>query len=289
MAISIPGGSRGGDSSQNAVAIGQVQDQLRRLQTRLNTQPNVASPVNGSFPNSASPGSISARYLQDGSIALSVGVGNGLGSEVTLQNNPASGSYVGPQSGTGVPTVGTNFPNAGQFGWYLRTSNSKWYWTLNSGGTLVFQDISTLAGSITDAQHGDFTGDPGTYHSFAQITGTLSAAQHGAQTVTTLHAVATATTAGFMSSTQAGNLTSAVAAISAIQSTGAGSFTINGTGHLTNGVQVVGARNTGWSRIGTFTSTKALTTNTSALTTTQLGDILYTIYTALVTHGLIGP
>lgn len=262
MAISIPG--RAGSGADVEELRKAIQQQLTALQTQLNSAPTLTSPVNGTFSNSPAAGSLNARTLSDGSIALSQYTAQGLGQEVVVASQPASAStYVPPQAHAGAPTAASNFPTAGNFGWYKNTTSGNWYFTLNFGGSLIFQDLSTFTGNINDSQHGSRSGG-------------------------TLHANATDSVAGFMSATDKTNFDAGVTLIGSITGSGAASTTLNATAFLVNGTQVVGARNTGWSVSGAHTTNKAATINSGVVSTTQLGDLLYTLLSTLISQGIIG-
>lgn len=271
MAVfSSPTSGGGDDPASLARTVKALVSTVQQYQTQNNSAPGYFSPQGGRIAGGVPPGSMNARSLSDGSIALSIASASGFGGEVVIGGQaPDSSNYLAPQTHSGAPTT-TQFPSSGNFGWYKNTTTGNWYFTLNSGGTIVFQAISTLSGSIT-------------------------AAQHGAQTDQTLHAVSTSTTNGFMTAAQFNTLAANTTNIASIQttvtditSTGTVSELLNGSQIQVNGTKVVGARSTGWTTGGTFTSTKALTINTATITTQQTADLLYTLYTALSSHGLIG-
>lgn|GEM_PF-3632426 len=196
-----------------------VEQQLTALQTQFNSQPILTSPVNGTFSGSAANGSVNVRSLSDGSIAISQYNSQGRGPEAIIGGSaPSSSQYRSAQTHAGAPSVGTNFPNVGDFGWYKNTTTGNWYFTLNFGGSLVFQDISTLAGTITTGQHGNLGG--------------------GA-----LHAVATGSVAGFMSAADKTAFDGGVAVLTAILGTsGSPGQTLNCTQLYISGVSVLTAR-----------------------------------------------
>ncbi len=97
------------------------------------------------------------------------------------------------QTGTIAPSVATNFPADGDFGFYENTTGPTYYWTINHGGALKNISISTLTGWPI---------------AFPSITGTITADQHGELGRTTsggsthpLHTNATTGEAGFLSTT----------------------------------------------------------------------------------------
>jgi hypothetical protein len=64
-------------------------------------------------------------------------------------------------------------------------------------------------------------------------------------------------------------------------------FTDSGALQTAAGVQVVGARNTGWGAM-TGTTNKATVYDTATVTTAQLAGRVMALQEALTTHGLIG-
>lgn len=219
--------------------------------------------------------------------------------------------FLSYQTGTVAPTVATNFPEDGNWGWYLDTVTGYMYLPRNVSGTLYNITISTLAGTITAAQHGNLNAAGGTMHAFGQISGTITAAQHGNLTTGTLHnftvisgtitdaqhgaltnnavsshSNATAGTAGFMSGADKTKLDAATA--SATASTLAlrdASGNLNAVAYESSGTQVVSSRNTGWTA-PTATQSKAGFGN--GATATQIEQNLSAVINALITHGLLG-
>jgi len=110
------------------------------------------------------------------------------------------------QTGTVAPSVATNFPNDGDFGWYENTTGPTYYWVINHGGTLRNISLSTLAGSLATGQHGDLSADSGAIHAFTQITGTLSDTQHGDRSTTTTTMHKFAQISGTISAAQHGDI-----------------------------------------------------------------------------------
>lgn len=253
-----PGGTPDLASLHRAVV--DLQSTVGNIQTQNNTASSYFG-VTTTFPVGAQPGSMAARRLPDGSIGVSVAGTNGFGGEVRIANAVAS-PYLSLQSAAGVPTT-TQFPNDGQYGWYLNTSTGQYYWTLNVSGTMRFPCFDSISGMITAAQHGNLAG--------------------GA-----LHAGATTGTAGFATAAQITTLTSNNTTLADITSGGAASHTLNSTGFFVNGVAVVGARDTGWSALGAFTPTRDYTAAASAATLGGIANALYTLVSVLKTHGLIG-
>lgn len=198
MAISNPTGSINANDLDGVLKILRSQAaNLQSFQTQLNTSPAYSGiGSNGKSANGVPPGSLQARSLPSGGIAFSVADNSGsFGTEYPLVN--AVGGTVIFQSGTAAPSV-TTFPIAGTFAFYHRTSTGAYYFVYNDAGTLVNISLSTLGGSLSAAQHGNLAGAGTTMHDFPEISGSITASQHGAQTDQTLHADVTTTTDGFM-------------------------------------------------------------------------------------------
>lgn len=261
--LSVPSGGASGDLSAVQRQVRALQSSIQSIQTQTNTAPGLFSNIGGKLALGVPPGSVNAVRLPDGSISLDVADSSGFGNPLVIGSQaPSSSNYIAPQTHAGAPTT-TQFPSDGNFGWYKNTTSGNWYFTLNFGGSLVFQNLATFSGTISDTQHGSRSGG-------------------------TLHAAATTSAAGFATAAQITLLGGLNTTVTDITTTGAVTELLNGSQLQVNGTKVVGARNTGWSQTGTFTTTKGLVVNTTSITAAQLGDIVYTIYTALVTHGLLG-
>ena len=209
----------GGDEDPKAMArqIRALSSVVAQFQTQNNVAPGYFSPVNGKLPVGVPPGSMVARTLQGGSIALSIADANGNGQEVVIGGEaPSASNYIPPQTHTGAPTT-AQFPNNGSFGWYKNTSTGNWYFTLNFSGSMVFQDLATFTGTISAGQHGNLPG--------------------GA-----LHAAASGSAAGFLSAADKGTYDANVATVNAITSTGTPGHIVNGTILYVGGVPVITAR-----------------------------------------------
>lgn len=146
-----------------------VRKSLSNMQSQLLAQPRIV-PL-GNKKAKGRRGDLGHRSTQTG-IALTIYDDAGNPKEQTISTE--AGNLAAAQSGSGPPTVGTNFPVEGSFGWYFDTAASKTYYPINRGGTLKNISLSTLDGTITDTQHGSRGGG-------------------------TLHAVATTSAAGFLS------------------------------------------------------------------------------------------
>lgn len=219
--------------------------------------------------------------------------------------------FLSYQTGTVAPTVATNFPEDGNWGWYLDTVTGYMYLPRNVSGTLYNITISTLAGTITGAQHGNLNAFVGTMHAMGQISGTLSAAQHGdlsaavatfhsfsqiGSTITAgqhgnlaggaLHSAASGAANGFMSTTHYNLVNGATASATAdTLCLRDASGNVNGAAIEVAGTKVVGARNTGWTA-PTATQSKAGFANGASAT--EIEQNLSAVINALITHGLLG-
>lgn len=220
--------------------------------------------------------------------------------QVATQTVPAkpSDSYI-PLSTSNTTISTTDLPQNANFGWHLNTSTGFYSWGYNANGTIVYQNLRDFAG-------------------------TISATQHGNQTVTTLHAAATSSGAGFMTITQVNQQTTNVANIATntaniasntstitaqgtdinsintvltdITTTGTASHFLNCTHLDVNGTQVVGPRDTAWTLGGVATVIKNYSADAAAAAASSKasGDYLtvwnsiYTIVNTLAVHGLIG-
>lgn len=219
--LSAPAGGSANDPASLARQMRALQSAIQSIQVQTNTAPTLFSNTGGKVPIGVVPGSLNVTRQQDGSITLDVADSSGFGNPLTVAaTTPSSSAYLSPQTHTGAPST-TQFPLPGNFGWYKNTTSGNWYFTLNFGGSLVFQDISTLSGTITATQHGNLAG--------------------GA-----LHAAATTSANGFATATQIVQLnqattdTAAVTAIvTNITSTGTPTNTLNATVFYVNGVPVL--------------------------------------------------
>jgi hypothetical protein len=126
-------------------------------------------------------------------------------------------SNLGTQEGTGVPTT-TGFPNNGDYGWWVDAAAGKAYWVLNNDG-IIYYATSTASGI-----------------NFTDITGELSDTQHGDRGRITggnpMHTNATATEAGFLSTTFFSLLNGATASATAstlVQRNGTAGAAFGGT------------------------------------------------------------
>lgn len=222
--LSAPSGGSGTDLASLQRRVAGLTSSIQSIQTQTNTAPSLFSNTGGMVALGVVPGSLNVSRLQDGSITLDVADSSGFGNPLTIgASAPDSANYIAPQTRAGSPTV-TQFPSPGNFGWYKNTSTGQWYWTLNFGGTLVFQNLSTLSGTISALQHGNLTGG-------------------------TLHAAATNTSSGFATAAQitqlnmaTSNIATVTAIVTDITSTGTPTHTINGTVIYCNGVAVISAR-----------------------------------------------
>jgi hypothetical protein len=111
--------------------------------------------------------------------------------------------------------------------------------------------FSDVTGSLSATQHGDLSAASGTFHAFPQISGSITRAQHGDLGGGTLHIEASSSVSGFLSKTPIAQLkdmqaadTQGSASTLAIRTT-TGGLRSNGL-YDKNGALVVGTRITGW-------------------------------------------
>lgn len=105
--------------------------------------------------------------------------------ESNIGNILNASQYKGVQTGTNPPTV-TEFPNSGDFGWFIDTTPSNQnFFVVNNSGSIITISPSTMGIAFTD------------------VTGTITATQHGnfpaIAANDNLHAVATTARNGFLS------------------------------------------------------------------------------------------
>lgn len=268
-----------------------------QTQSQLNMQAGVRN-SSTVIPNRWNNGDVS---MSVGSAFLNIRVGADDNTYNTFQFPKAAQSYdygyLSFQSGSGAPTTAA-YPDDGNYGFYQDTVSSWVYLGINHSGSVVVQNIQTLAGSITAAQHGDLssTANTSVMHSFAQVSGTITAAQHGNFTAATandfLHALATTAFNGFLSSSGFGLLTRATAAASldalVRRDATSGGATFGGTvigtlfdangSYRVSGTRVVDNRQTGWGTPTGTVSRAAFATYTSptiasTYNQTQIQDI----------------
>jgi hypothetical protein len=283
-----------------------------QTQSQINAQPKVVAQRAGKTKTTLRDGDFGATF---GTEYVTFSQGASKGTSYSIRLPRALAQYVALQSGSGAPDVDANFPNEGDFGWYVDTDGPTYYWVVNYGGALVSPTLSTLPGTLTFAQHGDLSAGVGTTHGFAQISGTITAAQHGDFTAVAandnLHALATAARPGFLSATFFSLLNGATAAQTAntlVKRDGSGAANFqdvgvpNGGAYYVNSQQVVGARQTGWGpmsgtvTIGGYTTYTAPTiTGPTAAEVQGIADTLQGlsrrvggIVEGIRTHGLFG-
>lgn len=176
-------------------------------QTKNNQAPQLASAPAGSTLGPIKPGDLRTTITNTG-VSITVGGGRNTSKRVLIPSglDPSLAGYQPPQDGIVAPTVADNFPDDGDFGWYRDTVTGYVYWGWNDGGTLRNVTLTTLAGTLTDTQHGDRSTTTTTMHKFAQISGTITATQHSNFAADaandSLHAEATAARYGFLSPTK---------------------------------------------------------------------------------------
>lgn len=210
-----------------------VRRALASSQSTLNQGPQSFAAITrgGLLPKGLTEGSTGTAPTGDGGITLTtVGTAN---QQTTLNISAALTLYVALQTGTAAPTT-AQFPQEGNFGWYVNTATSDVYWVINRGGSVVGPTIGTFSGNISDSQHGN--------------RGRLVNAA-------AMHTGATTSEAGFMSSADKTKLDDAtnntVASTLALRTSGGNCnfatvnlVTIGGTaGQLqVDGIKVVGAQ-----------------------------------------------
>lgn len=245
-----------------------VRRSLASAESTLSQQPSTMPSLNrdGTRPKGLTEGSVINRPLGNGGIEIgSVGKN---GETSTLQFDPGTALYIGQQTGTGAPTT-AQFPINGNYGFY--DDGSTHYFVINTGGTVHGITISTLPGTITDAQH-------------------------GSKTTGTLHAAVTTTVNGFMLATDKVILDAATASPDGSTSTlllcgTDGSLQARTAIRVHNGVTfqtVVQQRQTGWTA-PTGTASRA-TFDTASVTLEQLARRVYALLLDLgnsAGHGLI--
>lgn len=174
---------------------GQLQSQINR-----GTQVRNASSV---IPTQWNKGDV-AVDIGNSFVTIRVGQDRNTHSKVQIPKGYDYG-YISYQTGTGAPTT-ANFPSTGNYGFYEDTATSWVYFGINHADTVALQNMQTLAGSLLYPQHGDLSSTANTSinHSFVQVSGTITAAQHGNFTASTansaLHGLATTAFNGFLSS-----------------------------------------------------------------------------------------
>lgn len=248
--ISAPSGGSGTDPAAIARQVRALQSSIQSIQTQTNTAPGLFSNSGGKVALGVVPGSLNAVRMPDGSISLDVADSSGFGSPVTIGGAaPSSSSYLPPQTHAGIPTT-TQFPASGNFGWYKNTTTGGWYFTLNFGGALVFQDFAGFGGAISDAQHGARGGG-------------------------TLHTAATTSTAGFATGAQITLLNSVNTIITDITGTGTPSNTLNATTFYVGGVPVISARAASVALLaGAATLAQVITTVNSIITNIKANNFM---------------
>jgi hypothetical protein len=267
-----------------------LQAQLNARPQTLNTRPGGPLPV-------TAPGSLHTVRDENG-MTLHITGPNGVPG--TGFHIPSSiNLFAGVTTSTGAPTT-TEYPDDGEYGFHYRSSNDRFYWTVNYGGTIRFPHLATLEGAVSDlsgtitlTQHGDLSGDALTKHKFAQISGAITATQHGSQTLATLHAVADASNNGFMTAAQVTKLANYPADCTAVANDSNAvqrvAGVINAVSYNSTGVRVVGARQTGWAlATGTADRTTFATATVTLAELAQRVKALIDDLHATAGHGLIG-
>ena len=120
IAIAKPGALGGNDALR-----------ANQLQSFINNQPGVVL-VGATIPR-FNPGDVALSFSNE-TVTLWGGASNGTYSTLTLSRE--LGGFKSFQSGTTDPTATANFPTAGDFGFYNRTSTTEAWLCYNIGGVL---------------------------------------------------------------------------------------------------------------------------------------------------------
>lgn len=193
--------------------------------------------------------------------------------------------YQDPQTGIIPPTAADNFPVDGDFGWYRDTASTIAYLSWNNGGTLfsLSDSITTLAGSITASQHGNFAA--------------IAANDN-------LHAPATSLRPGFLTASGfilLNNATDLETPSTLAQRDSGGSIAFDTcrlatalrVGPAGSSLKVVGPRDTGWSMAGGLLQDKTLVAFTPSAgytpaDLTQIMKYVDALFGLVIGHGLAG-
>lgn len=146
--------------SKEPADLSSVRASLSTLQDQLTAQPRILPhSEGGKRPKGVRQGD---RLMGRGARGIVFGIPDTQGNVKQSEVPDTVTQYQDQQSGIVPPTVADNFPNDGDFGWYRDTVSTLTYMALNSGGTLYTIknggfDFTDISGTITAAQHGDFT------------------------------------------------------------------------------------------------------------------------------------
>lgn len=296
-----------------------IQAQVRSANYDIQSQARRTNQIKGGFsnrrPSGMKEGDVLARFGTEGAIQL--GVSDAKGSLRLIDIPPTFATlppgiedYLDLQTGI-VPPVLANFPEDGDWGQYYDTVATALYWVRNIGGSLTFLNFLGFVGEISDTQHGDRSTTTTTMHKFPQISGTITDTQHGSRGGGNLHNAVTGASNGFMIAADKTKLDAATASATAstlVLRDGSGgaafvNITTSGTidsigaietnGNYTiGGIQVMGARITGWGApTGTISRAALTLVAGGAYSQTDFDTVIQSlkaVITDLRTQGLIG-
>lgn len=227
------------------------------LMDQLNGQTRMHGTLDGSLPGGVTPGSVAIYQTQDGFFFHQADSSRNFGDGFKIPTS-AQGLTSLTSSITAPSTA--DLPNSGDFGWHLNTATGAYYFAYNDVGGIVYPDFASVAGTLdfsrlegalTLDQHGDLSGDSVTKHKFLQISGTITATQHAAQTVGTLHAaVIAAGASGFMTGADKTKLDNYPADCTTTfndsNAVKRASGVVNATQYNVSNIRVVTSRQQGW-------------------------------------------
>lgn len=191
---------------------------LEQIRQQTNGGPqlfNARNPISHTAPRGTKLGDMAASHHPRGAL-LTVYGDRGTATRVVIPRN--SVENLGTQLGTGTPVI-ENFPEDGNYGWWIDEGAGTAYWTINIEGTLYW----------TTAANGGIN--------FTQISGTITNDQHGALGRQTgggspHHTNATTAQPGFLSTTFFDRLNDATASATAstlVLRNGSGAANFQGT------------------------------------------------------------
>jgi len=187
-----------------------LRDGLQDVQKAINGQPALRTVSGNKLPQTMKTGDFLPVLTASG-ISITIGGAKNTRRSINIPSDLSSSlkGYKAPQTGIVPPSITDNFPASGDFGWYSDTLAGLNYFVINDSGTLRPLSLSTLNGTFADitgtisaAQHGNLTSG-GPLHNFSVISGTITSLQHGKRGLTDgtdpLHPYASHTSDGFMS------------------------------------------------------------------------------------------
>lgn len=244
--------------------VGAVQQQLNNAQDQSNGQTRFYGIANGGTLPAGATAFSSALWTDSTNFYLAQAGSDGtFTTPLTIPRDIAtsSGRYL-TLTTSALPPAVADLPADGNYGWHLDTSTSAYYWAYNAAGVIVYPNFLSISGTITGTQHSDLSAFVGTLHGMAQISGSISAAQHGNLSGTgpfhafqgitgvitdtqhgarsggtALHPIAVASgTAGFMSGTDKSKLDDITSAVSS------STVPINTSGYFLSNVAIISSR-----------------------------------------------